>query len=216
MNATPEAAILPLLDLRIAVGPFELRGVTDDLLTPLADRIIKGIHDPDNVPFSTPWSIAPAEEIPSNTAKFHWKQRASFTPAEWAMDLVVLMDGQLIGYQGFSTRDFLVTRVGETGSWLGRELQGRGIGTAIRKIMCQFIFDHLDAEYITSAALASNSASLAVSRKVGYTENGVEIIKHMGKSATLQRVILKPENLVRYEHRLTVDGLPEFRRSIGL
>jgi hypothetical protein len=29
-------------------------------------------------------------------------------------------------------------------------------------------------------------------------------------------LILEPANLVRYQHPLTVEGLPEFRRSIGL
>ena len=38
----------------------------------------------------------------------------------------------------------------------------------------------------------------------------------MDKPATLRRIILASENLVRYEHKLTVDGIGEFRRSIGL
>jgi hypothetical protein len=38
----------------------------------------------------------------------------------------------------------------------------------------------------------------------------------MGKQATLRRIVLEPANLVRYAHELTVDGLPEFRESIGL
>ena len=75
-------------------------------------------------------------------------------------------DGQLVGSQGFSTRDFLITRIGETGSWLGREFHGRGIGTAMRKVICAFIFDHLGAEFITSSAYADNPASLGVSRKM--------------------------------------------------
>jgi RimJ/RimL family protein N-acetyltransferase len=132
------------------------------------------------------------------------------------MDLAVFYDGQLVGSQGFSTRDFLVTRIGETGSWLGREFHGRGIGTAMRKVICAFIFDCLGAEFITSSAYADNPASLGVSRKCGYQENGVSIRNRMDKPATLQLLILEPGNLVRYEHELTVEGLPEFRRSIGV
>src|SRR4051794_32629907 len=52
------------------------------------------------------------------------------------------------------------------------EFQGRGIGTAMRQTMCALLFDHLQAEEITSAAFTDNPASLAVSRKVGYTDNG--------------------------------------------
>jgi hypothetical protein len=110
----------------------------------------------------------------------------------------------------------LITRTAETGSWLSRRFQGKGIGTAMRQVICAFAFDCLDAEQITSAAYTDNPASLAVSRKCGYTENGYELRTRMGKRATLQRIALERANLVRYEHELTVTGLPEFRRSIGL
>ena len=86
----------------------------------------------------------------------------------------------------------------------------------MRKVICAFIFDHLGAEFITSSAYTDNPASLGVSRKCGYRENGVSIRNRMDKPATLQLLILEPGNLVRYEHELTVEGLPEFRRSIGL
>ena len=213
---TTAATALPLLGLRITAGPVELRGVTDDLLGPLAELAIRGVHDPDFMPFFVPWSIAPAGEMPRNMAQFHWGQRANFSVDKWGMDLAVFHDGELVGSQGFSTRDFLITRIGETGSWLGREFHGRGIGTAMRKVICAFIFDHLDAELITSAAYTDNPASLAVSRKCGYRENGMTIHKRSDKPATLQLLILEPGNLVRYEHELTIEGLPEFRRSIGL
>jgi len=213
---TTAATALPLLGLRVTAGPVELRGMTDDLLGPLADLALKGIHDPDFMPFSVPWSIAPADELPRNFAQFHWSQRAGFSPAKWGMDLAVFFDGELVGSQGFSTRDFLITRIGETGSWLGREFHGRGIGTAMRKVVCAFIFDHLDAELVTSSAYTDNASSLAVSRKCGYRENGVSILNRMGTPATLQMLLLEPGNLVRDEHKLVVEGLPEFRRSIGL
>jgi len=213
---TTAATALPLLGLRIAAGPVELRGVTDDLLGPLAELAIKGVHDPDYMPFFVPWSVAPAEEMPRNMAQFHWGQRAAFSPEKWSIDLAVFHDGQLVGSQGFGTRDFLVTRIGETGSWLGREFHGRGIGTAMRKVICAFLFDHLGAEYITSSAYSDNPASLGVSRKCGYRDNGMTILKRNDQPATLQRLILEPGNLVRYQHDLTVEGLPEFRRSIGL
>ena len=213
---TTAATALPLLGLRITAGPVELRGVTDDLLGPLAELAIKGVHDPDFMPFFVPWSIAPAAEMPRNMAQFHWGQRAAFSPEKWSIDLAVFYDGQLVGSQGYGTRDFLVTRIGETGSWLGREFHGRGIGTAMRKVICAFLFDHLGAEYITSSAYSDNPASLGVSRKCGYRENGMTILKRNDQPATLQRLILEPGNLVRYQHDLTVEGLPEFRRSIGL
>jgi hypothetical protein len=86
----------------------------------------------------------------------------------------------------------------------------------MRQVICAFLIDHVNAWQITSAAFADNPASLAVSRKTGYIDNGTEPFNRMGRPAALRRIVLRPANLVRYSHELTVEGLPEFRRSIGL
>ena len=74
------ATALPLLGLRITAGPVELRGITDDLLGPLAQLAIDGIHDPDFMPFTFPWSLAETPDMPRNVAQYHWGKRASFSP----------------------------------------------------------------------------------------------------------------------------------------
>lgn len=213
---TTAATALPLLALRITAGPVELRGITDDLLGPMADLAIAGIHDPDFMPFTMPWSLASPEDLPRNFVQFHWGRRAAFSYERWAAEFAVFWEGELAGCQGIVTQDFLITRTGETGSWLGRRFQGRGIGTAMRQVICAFAFDHLDAECVTSGAFTDNPASLAVSKKVGYTENGKVRFARLGLPATIQKVVVTPESLVRYDHDLVVEGLPEFRRSIGL
>jgi RimJ/RimL family protein N-acetyltransferase len=192
-----------------------LRGVTDDLLGPLAD-LATDVHDADFMPFTFPWTLTPPPDMPRSLAQYHWGNRASFSPARWTADLAVFFAGELVGVQGFSTVDYLVTRTGETGSWLNGRFQGRGIGTAMRQVICAFLFDQLDARYITSAAFTDNPASLAVGRKTGYAGNGTEQRARLGQPATLRRTVLEPGNLVRYDHPLSVSGLPEFRRSIGL
>ncbi len=212
---TTAATALPLLALRITAGPVELRGITDDLLGPLAD-LATDIHDPDFMPFGFPWSLTPAPDMPRSVAQYHWGKRASFSPAQWTADFAVFYESELVGCQGFSTKDYLVVRGGETGSWLGRGFQGRGIGTAMRQVICAFIFDHLDARFITSTAFTDNPASLTVSRKTGYADNGVDRVNRLGQPAVMHRIVLEPANLVRYKHDLTVAGVPEFRRSIGL
>ncbi len=212
---TTAATALPLLELRVTAGPVELHGITDDLLGPLAD-LATDIHDADFMPFTFPWSLTAAPDMARNVAQHHWGKRASFSPAQWNADLAVFYGGELVGAQGFSTRDYLITRGGETGSWLSRRFQGRGIGTAMRQVMCAFLFDHLDAEHITSSAFEDNPASLAVSRKTGYTDNGTERVSRLGAPATLRRILLEPAGLVRYAHPLTVTGLAGFRASIGL
>jgi RimJ/RimL family protein N-acetyltransferase len=86
----------------------------------------------------------------------------------------------------------------------------------MRQVMCAFVFDHLDADHITSAAFTDNPASLAVSRKVGYKKNGWTRVERLGQPATLVGLLLRKETFARFGHALTVDGLPGFRRSIGL
>ena len=209
--------LLPVLGLRVTAGPLELRGITDDVLADLCGLAERGIHDPEQMPFYFPWTDAPADELARNTAQYHWRCRADFSPAAWDLHLATYVDGTLAGTQGFSTSDYLVTRTGETGSWLGREHQGRGIGTAMRQAMCALLFDHLGAAEITSGAFLDNPSSLAVSRKVGYRDNGVRRHKRReGELALNQRLVLTPDDFVRGPHDVEVEGLAAFRRSIGV
>jgi RimJ/RimL family protein N-acetyltransferase len=209
--------LLPVLGLRVTAGPLELRGITDDVLADLCGLAERGIHDPEQMPFYFPWTDAPADELARNTAQYHWRCRADFSPAAWDLHLATYVDGTLVGTQGFSTSDYLVTRTGETGSWLGREHQGRGIGTAMRQAMCALLFDHLEAAEITSGAFLDNPSSLAVSRKVGYRDNGVRRHKRReGELALNQRLVLTPDDFVRGPHDVEVEGLAAFRRSIGV
>ena len=206
-----------MLGLRITAGPLELRGITDDLLGPLADIAVAGIHDRDAMPFYVPWSTAPAEVLPRQFAQYHWSQRAAFSLSKWSLDLAAFWEGELVGVQGMSTKDYLVTRTGGTGSWIGCGYQGRGIGTAMRQVFCALAFDHLDAAQITSGAFTDNPASLGVSQKVGYQKNGVRRVERRpGELAVVQDLLLAPERLVRFEHSLEVEGAAPLRALIGL
>lgn len=215
--STTVADLFPPLGLTLEAGPLVMCGITDEILGDLCELAARGIHDADEMPFYVPWTEAPADELAPNTAAYHWRTRAEFSPTQWGLHLAVLHDGRLVGTQGFETSDYLVTRTGETGSWLGREYQGQGIGTAMRQAMCAFAFDHLDAEAITSGAFLDNPASLAVSRKVGYVPNGVRRLKRReGELALNQALLLTPESLVRGAHEVRVSGLAAFRAFIGL
>lgn len=211
------ADLSPMLGLRITAGPLELRGLTDDDLLGLCELAEGGVHAPGEMPFYVPWTEAPAGELARNTAAYHWRCRAEFSVDSWNLELGTWYDGALVGAQGFGTRSYLVTRTGETGSWLGLSHQGKGIGTLMRQVMCAFVFDHLEAAEVTSAAFLDNPASLAVSRKVGYRPAGVRRLERRpGELALNQRLTLEPGDLVRAPYPLEVEGLSAFRRSIGL
>ena len=215
-TVTAVEAALPLLGLRITAGPIELQGITDDLLGPLACLAAEGISSPGGPPFLTPWKAEPPQDLPRFLAQYYWQLRADFSPDRWTAPLAVLWDGELAGVQELFGDKYLVNRSTETGSWLARRFQGQGIGTAMRQVIAAFAFDQLDAKHVTSAAFTDNPASVSVSRKVGYTENGIDIWAREGKPVPHQRFLLSQGNLVRYEHPLMVTGLDAFRRSIGL
>lgn len=210
------ADLLPMLGLRVSAGDLELRGVTDDLVVELAELAARGVHSPDRMPFTHPWTDVPPEDFGRAFGQYHWRSRAEFSPSSWDLNLAVLHRGQVVGVQGVGTADFLVTRTGETGSWLGLAHQGKGLGTAMRQVMCAFLFDHLDFTEITSSAFSDNLASLTVSAKVGHVANGTVRHVRRGELAHQTRLLLTPEAFRRGPHHLQVDGVTAFRRSIGL
>jgi RimJ/RimL family protein N-acetyltransferase len=206
----------PVLGLRITAGDLELRGIDDADIAALAELASRGVHPPELMPFSHPWTDTPADQLPLSFAQYHWAIRASFSPDEWSLDLVVRWQGDVVGTQGFRTHHYLLTRTGETGSWLGREHQGHGIGTRMRQAMCAFLFDHLEAQELMSAAFVDNPASLAVSRKVGYRPNGMRRMERRpGEWQLNQALVLTPGDLVRGPE-IAVEGLAPVRRLIGL
>lgn len=208
--------VFPVLDLRVTAGDLELRGITDDDLVTLGELAVRGIHSPDRMPFSFPWTDVPADELPLAFAQYHWRTRADFAPAGWVLNLGVWSRGELVGVQGVTTRNFVVRRTGETGSWLGAEHQGRGLGTTMRQVMCVLLLDHLGFTEVTSGAFVDNPASLAVSRKVGYRPNGIERYERRGELVEMTMLALRPADLVRPDVAVEVTGAERVRRLIGV
>jgi len=83
-----------------------------------------------------------------------------------------------------------VLREVHTGSWLGRRYQGHGIGTQMRAAVLHLAFEGLGAQHAASGAFEHNAASLGVSRKLGYRDDGIERHVVRGHPAVLQRLRL--------------------------
>ncbi|MBU4188644.1 MAG: GNAT family N-acetyltransferase [Actinobacteria bacterium] len=210
------ATAWPPFGLRIEAGPLLLRPITDEVLPELIELALSGIHDPEAMPFAMPWTDAPPETLPTNYVQYQWGVRANWTKEHWNLEFAVEREGRLVGIQAFFSSSYLVTRTGETGSWLAKEFHGQGIGTAMRQAICAFAFDHLDAEEVTSAAYADNPASNAVSRKVGYRPNGTfRKTRREGEWHPSQEWTLTAETFVRGEP-IIATGVAEFRSFIGL
>ena len=207
----------PPFALTITCGPVTLSPVRDSDLPELDELVRSGVHDPAEMPFFFPWTDGSQSEVSQRLLQYHWAQRAARSPTAWTCENTVRFEGEVVGCQSISTRDFLETRTGETGSWLGMKHHGRGIGTLMRQALCAFMFDHLDAAEVTSAAFLDNPASLAVSRKVGYRDNGVVRLKRRGGEVALsQNLVLLPATLNRPEPPVEVEGVGAVRSFLGL
>ena len=114
------ATAYPVLGLRVTAGPIELSGMDDDTLIVLANLAFEGVHAPDAMPFLFPWTLAPADRFHRGFLQYHWGARAGFGPERWALELAVRYEGELVGIQGVTTEEFLLTRTGETGGELTR------------------------------------------------------------------------------------------------
>ncbi|WP_246053188.1 GNAT family N-acetyltransferase [Actinocorallia herbida] len=162
----------PIFGLRVRTPRLELRLPRDSELDALAEVAAAGVHPPDLMPFAFPWTDAPPEKVARNVLQYSWRCLAGWTAQDWKLPLTVFADGSPIGIQELYAQDFTVARHAETGSWLGLAHQGRGHGTEMRAAILELAFTGLGARTVGSAAHTDNPASHAVSRRVGYRENG--------------------------------------------
>ena len=122
--------------------------------------------------------------------------------------------------QDLHATDFALARLVMTGSWLGSAHQGMGTGTLMPQLVVGFAFDELGAGQCESGYIVGNSASAAVSRKVGYVNNGQRrIVQHtrQGKvGVDEQRVVVTPATFVRPDDHVSVEGANALRRFLGI
>jgi len=207
----------PLFDLRITTSRLQLRLPNEELTDQLIDAILDGVHDPGRMPFSVPWTRAPRADLPFNTLSHLWKELARFNRDDWHLPLAVVVDGIAVGVQGLMAKDFPITRQVESGSWLGLRHQGQGYGTEMRSAALYFAFAELGAQVATSASFVDNPSSIAVSRRTGYRENGVDRMAREGVMVEQLRFRLSRDDWER--HRaidVRVDGFDRCRPLFGL
>ena len=205
----------PLRHLELRTPRLILRPDDDDGLRELAALAARGIHPPQQMPFLRPWTDQPVDELVRGTLQHHWSVRAALGPNDWTVTFLVRHDGEVVGTQGLSGKDYAATREVSTGSWLGRTHQGQGIGAEMRSAVLLLAFDHLGAGTARSGAFIDNIASLAVSRKLGYRPDGTHTVASRGQRAVETRLLLTPEAFVRPQWTLRVEGLDGCRTLLG-
>jgi RimJ/RimL family protein N-acetyltransferase len=181
----------PIANLIVRTPRLELRWADDADLVALAEVAAKGVHTPDFMPFMQPWTRRdPGGDRERGVLQWNWRQRAEWTPEKWSFNPATVVDGEVVGMQGVGADHFAVTRTTSTGSWLGLEHQGKGIGKEMRAAMLHLVFEGLGAMRAESGAFEDNAASLGVSRSLGYRDNGDNIFNREAVAVREQRFVL--------------------------
>ncbi|GAA5119806.1 GNAT family protein [Alloalcanivorax gelatiniphagus] len=163
----------PLFGLRLQCGPVDLRPVREADLAHLATM------QPDDYEHDPGAEVFPGLDVEQHRTRLvyqdYWRSMGTWSPASWSLAFVVEHQGVPVGVQSLEADDFLAVGTVDSGSWLVRSSRGRGIGAAMRTAVLGLAFDHLGAHAAVTAARQDNAASLRVSRRLGYRDNGVSL-----------------------------------------
>lgn len=213
----PGHAPWPLFDLAIATPRLELRYASDDLLLELAG-VATDVIAPGAMPFeagTTFYDLSPAGR--RRWLAGQWSARARTSPEWWVLVFAVVVDGRAVGTQEMTGSEFPQRRTVGTFSWLTRSHQGRGLGKEMRAAALHLAFEGLGALRAESEAFEDNAASRAVSRALGYEENGVTWSARPGGPAPMTRFLLTRERwAVRSRTDIAIRGLEACLPLLGL
>jgi RimJ/RimL family protein N-acetyltransferase len=209
-------------DLRLttvdpAIGTLVLRVPEEAELPAFVALASRGVHPPDEMPFSIPWTDMPSPARERSSYQFYMSTRAGWTVDDWILTGGVWVDGEPAGFQDLRAHEFPRFRTVLTGSWLGRSFQGRGIGKLMRQMVLALAFDHLGAEVAETEAFLTNRSSGGVSLAVGYEPNGIGRLSQRGVARESQRFRMTLEGWRgRARPTVVVEGLEGCREMFGL
>ncbi len=207
----------PLLGLRLITSRLELRLPADEELGDLADLAAEGMYDPGSRPFLVSWPGLPPKDRARALVQRHWRYRSDWSASDWTLDLAVFADGQVVGQQEISARDYPVLREVSTFSWLGIRHHGQGIGTRMRAAALHLAFAGLGATDATSGSFDDNISALRVSEKLGYQPDGIERLAAHGQVTTTRRLRLTRDRWEATDRApVTITGLTQCLPLFGL
>lgn len=208
----------PLFDLEVRTPRVTLRYVDDEVAVDMVELAARGIHDRGWMPFSIPWTDAESPELERNALQYYWRCRAETTTDGWDLPLAVLDDGTVVGASGIRAENFPTMRQFESGSWLGREFQGQGLGKELRVATLTLGFVGLGAEFATTGAWFDNGPSLGVTRSLGYTETASERRLRVDHPDRILLFEMSRAHFVEHIQRddITLHGVDGARDLLGL
>ncbi|MFM6973714.1 MAG: GNAT family N-acetyltransferase [Agromyces sp.] len=218
MTALELAEVWPAAGVRMRAGSVELLWMSDELALEVAEVAVRGIHAEDYLPFNSPWTQGNPTEIRRSVLYWIWTMRGTADTPNPHLTYAVLVDGKPAGIQSVVAQDWQTLREISTGSWLGSEFQGHGVGTRMRALTIHAAFEGFGASQVTSGAFTDNPASNRVSLKLGYELDGIERGAFQGRARTTQRYRMTRERWteLRPQHEAILGAPVELSGFDGL
>ena len=203
----------PLFDLRLRYRDVLLRAVREADLPHLCAVLPPDVgHDP-RLPLFEHQTLLENER--RLLCMGYWKALGTWSPGSWELHLAVEHDGAVIGVQTLEGENFPALRTVDSASWLVPAVRGRGLGVQMRTAVLGLAFGPLQAVAAISSATLGNHASLGVSRRLGYLDNGISrIVDTGGDVAELRNLRLTADRWGGFD--VTIDGFGACRPWFGL
>lgn len=209
----------PVFDVSVTTPRLELRGATDDLLEQLAPLVREGKTAAHPLPYDDPMSLY--EEDPDLRVQRWlqgiWRGRGRIEPDFWRLYLAVVVDGVPVGMQDLIGDRFATFGTVTTFSWLSADARGRGLGREMREAVLHLAFEGFGAREAGSDAFVDNAGSNAVSRALGYRENGTDWDTRQGEPAPIQRWRLVRESWLPHRRDdIALHGVAACRQLLSI
>jgi RimJ/RimL family protein N-acetyltransferase len=205
----------PLFDLRLTSGDLELTPLRESDLAEVAD-VMPG--DVELNPSATRYQVGQSTQRGVVVHQEYWRYYGTWTPQEWRLNFAVRRGGELLGLQELEGNEFPVLRTVDTSSWLVAEARGTGIGKRMRRAALALAFGPLEAAAAITSAWHDNTASLGVSRSIGYEPNGESFLARDGRADTLVHLRMTRERWLATGAggAVTIEGFEPCRPFFGL
>jgi RimJ/RimL family protein N-acetyltransferase len=195
-----------------------LRYARDDDLETLAGFRAGLVLQPGEEPFdgdSTFYSEGSAAA--ARAVAGEWGARARTSPDWWHLSFAAVVDDEVVGQQNITGADFRNLRTVNSFSFLRRTHQGRGLGKEMRSAVLHLAFAGLGARRAESDAFHDNTASIGVSRSLGYRDNGTMLSPRPSGAALMLRFLLTREAWAAGRRDdVRIEGLDESLELLGL
>jgi len=205
----------PLLDLHLTTGDLVLSPLVEADLAEVTERLP---GDVELNPEATRFDVDEATQRGVVVHQEYWRHYGTWSPAAWRLNFAVRRGEELLGLQELEGNDFPTLRTVDTSSWLVPAARGTGTGKRMRRAALALAFGPLSARAAVTSAWHDNTASLGVSRSVGYRPNGESLLARGDGADILVHLRMTREQweATGAAREVTVEGFEPCRPFFGV